>query len=1086
MSGTQPADRTRTAPGLPLPGPRPLPLLGNLPELLTAPAGSSDEFLGSFHREYGDIFALTVNGERQIFVSSHELVAEMCADPRWQKSVHAALEEVRDFAGDGLFTAYGDEPNWAVAHRLLMPAFGPGAMRDYFPAMLDIADQMLTRWERFGPDARIDVADDMTRLTLDTIALCAFGVRLNSFYSEEMHPFVGAMVRSLVEAGARSERLPGLQPFLLRTNSRYREDLETMRRVTGEIIAARRAQPAGERPDDLLERMLTAVDPVTGAGLREENVRYQLATFLIAGHETTSGMLSFAVHALLTRPEVLRRARDTVDEVLGGRTPRFEDLARLGYLGQVLRETLRLHPTAPAFALTPDEDTTLGGYAVRAGESVLVNLPALHRDPAVWRAPEAFDPDRFAPERMAEIPAYAWLPFGHGARACIGRPFALQEAVLVLAMVLQRFDLEPADRDYELTVHETLTVKPAGLAVRARPRPAPVPAPSAAPTGSAAPAGADVPVEAATAPGHGTPLLVLYGSNGGGGEGLARTIAGDGAARGWRTTAAPLDEYAGRLPTEGAVLIVTSTYNGSPPDNARRFVAWLTEEEPDLTGVDYLVLGCGSLDWAATYQRVPALVDDAMAAAGGRRIRERGATDARTDFHGDWQRWYEPLWPVLAETYSVTETATAGPRFRVVEAAAENGDRGTGTAVVLENRELVRGPAAGTGTGAGTAAGAETGAGTGTDTGAGAGSKRHLEIRLPAGTSYRTGDYLCVLPENHPELVARLLDRLGLPAGQVCTVESHAPAGRLPLGRPLRLDDLLTRYVDLSAPASAAAVAELARRTPCPPERAALERLAGPEHAEEVLRPRLGVLDLLERFASCRVDLALLLELLPAPRPRTYSISSAAEEQDTVALTVSVIEGPARSGKGVFRGAGSDLLRRSRPSDRLTVAVTSPSEVFRPPADPAVPAVMIASGSGIAPFRGFVRARMAAAAEGRATGPTVLFFGCRHPQWDDLYAEEFAPHVAAGRLEVHKAYSRLPGSGVRYVQDRVWEQRERVRELLGEGAHVYVCGDAGGMGPAVEEVLGRIGAGSENPGDADGARWLEGMRAAGRYATDVF
>ncbi|MFJ7206682.1 cytochrome P450 [Streptomyces sp. NPDC098789] len=1070
------SDRTDIAPGLPLPGPRPLPLLGNLPEVLTAPDGSSAEFLDSFHREYGGIFALTVGGERQVFVSRHELVAEMCADPRWSKSVHAALEEVRDFAGDGLFTAYGDEPNWAVAHRLLMPAFGPGAMRDCFPAMLDIADQMLTRWERFGPGARIDVADDMTRLTLDTIALCAFGVRLNSFYSEEMHPFVGAMVRSLTEAGARSERLPGLQPFLLRTNSRYREDLETMRRVTGEIIAARRAQPAGDRPDDLLERMLTAVDPVTGARLPEENVRYQLATFLIAGHETTSGLLSFAVHALLTRPEVLRRARKTVDEVLGGRTPRFEDLAGLGYLGQVLRETLRLHPTAPAFALTPDEDTTLGGYAVPAGESVLVNLPALHRDPQVWPDPEEFDPDRFAPERMAQVPAYAWMPFGHGARACIGRPFALQEAVLVLAMVLQRFDLELADPGYELAVHETLTVKPAGLAVRARPRRTPAtaaPAPSTAPAPPAPAPPATIPT-----PGHGTPLLVLYGSNAGGGEGLARTIAGDGAARGWRTTAAPLDEYAGRLPTEGAVLIVTSTYNGSPPDNARRFVSWLVQR-PDLDGVDYLVLGCGSLDWAATYQRVPTLVDEAMAAAGARRIRERGATDARTDFHGDWQRWYEPLWPLLAETYAVAETVTAGPRFRVVEATDDDRDGDAATAVVLENRELVRHPEAG--------------------------SKRHLEVRLPAGTSYRTGDYLSVLPENHPELVARLLERLGLRAGQVCTVESHAPAGRLPIGRPLRLDDLLTRYVDLSGPASAATVARLARHTPCPPERAALERLAGEEHADGVLRPRLSVLDLLERFASCQADLALLLELLPPPRPRAYSISSAAEEQDTAALTVSVLEGPARSGRGVFRGAGSDLLRRARPGDRFTATVTSPSEAFRPPADPAVPAVMIASGSGIAPFRGFVRARMAAAAAGRVTGPTVLFFGCRHPEWDDLYAEEFAAHVAAGRLEVHRAYSRLPDDGARYVQDRLWERRARVRELLGAGAHLYVCGDAGGMGPAVEEVLGRIGAGPDahdagGPGPegvhstggregsrgSAGARWLEGMRAAGRYATDVF
>ncbi|MFC4015532.1 hypothetical protein ACFOY2_50565 [Nonomuraea purpurea] len=228
-------------------------------------------------------------------------------------------------------------------------------------------------------------------------------------------------------------------------------------------------------------------------------------------------------------------------------------------------------------------------------------------------------------------------------------------------------------------------------------------------------------------------------------------------------------------------------------------------------------------------------------------------------------------------------------------------------------------------------------------------------------------------------MVARMIERLGMRADRMCTIESSAPQGLVPLGQALRVDDLLTRYVDLAAPASPGVVARLAPTTGCPPERAELERLAGDEHGEHVLRRGLTLIDLLEMFASCQVDLALALELLPAPRPRQYSISSAAEEQSEVALTVSVLEGPALSGEGAFRGTASSYLQRVRPGDRIVATVTSPSDAFRPPADTGTPVIMIAAGSGIAPFRGFIRARMVAAAAGQDVGPTVLFFGCRHP-----------------------------------------------------------------------------------------------------------
>jgi cytochrome P450 / NADPH-cytochrome P450 reductase len=323
-------------------------------------------------------------------------------------------------AGKGLFTAETSDPEWGKAHRILMPAFGPQSVRDYFGPMLDIAEQLIVKWERLGEKVDHDVADNMTRLKV------------------------------------LSQR-------------HFETDIAYMNEVVDELIRERKSGATrGER--DLLSLMLDGRDPVTGERLDDLNIRQQMVTLLIAGHETTSGLLSFALYELLRHPELLAKARAEVDAVLGTATPRFEHLSRLTWVDQVLRETLRLWPTAPAFAVTPVAPTRLGDVLdVVPGDDLLVLIPTLHRDSSVWGGDaERFDPERFAPGRRESIPPNAWKPFGTGQRACIGRPFAMQEATLVLAMLLQRFDLVPGD--YQLTVKETLTLKPEGLRMRVRSR----------------------------------------------------------------------------------------------------------------------------------------------------------------------------------------------------------------------------------------------------------------------------------------------------------------------------------------------------------------------------------------------------------------------------------------------------------------------------------------------------------------------------------------------------------------------------------------------------------------------------------------
>ncbi|MCY8721630.1 cytochrome P450, partial [Bacillus sp. S10C12M] len=217
----------------------------------------------------------------------------------------------------------------------------------------------------------IDVADDMTRLTLDTIGLCGFNYRFNSFYRDSQHPFITSMLRALKEAMNQSKRLGLQDKVMVKTKLQFQKDIDVMNDLVDRMIAERKANP-DEDIKDLLSLMLYAKDPVTGETLDDENIRYQIITFLIAGHETTSGLLSFAIYCLLAHPEKLKKAQEEADRVLTD-TPEYKQIQQLKYIRMVLNETLRLYPTAPAFSLYAKEDTVLGGeYPISKGQPVTV------------------------------------------------------------------------------------------------------------------------------------------------------------------------------------------------------------------------------------------------------------------------------------------------------------------------------------------------------------------------------------------------------------------------------------------------------------------------------------------------------------------------------------------------------------------------------------------------------------------------------------------------------------------------------------------------------------------------------------------
>ncbi|KHE72043.1 bifunctional cytochrome P450/NADPH--P450 reductase [Halobacillus sp. BBL2006] len=1047
-----------------LPQPKSYGPLGNLPLI------NKDKPIQSFMKlaqELGPIYQFQFPGRESKFVSNARFAAEICDESRFDKQIGPALQKVRSFGGDGLFTSATSEPNWKKAHNILLPSFSQQAMKGYHDKMVDLATQLVQKWARLNPKEAVDVPEDMTRLTLDTIGLCGFNYRFNSFYRETSHPFVQKMVRALDESMSQTQRLGIQDKLMVKSKHQYKEDINYMFNLVDELIEERK-QAGDQGEDDLLAHMLKGKDPETGEALDDENIRFQIITFLIAGHETTSGLLSFALYYLLKNPDKLEKAYAEVDEVLGNDTPSYKQVKKLKYVRMILNESLRLWPTAPAFSVYAKENTTLdGAYEVEKGETYTLLIPELHRDKSVWgEDTEAFKPERF--EDPSAIPHHAYKPFGNGQRACIGQQFALHEATLVLGMVLQHFDLEDYS-NYELDVKETLTLKPDGLTMRVKSRkdasliqtPVHSEKKEEKREGAAKPSVVNE---------HGTPLLFLYGSNLGTSEGVARELAETARHQGFKVNTAPLDDYTDQLPTEGATVIVSASYNGNPPDNATSFVNWLnTNKETELKGVEYAVFGCGDRNWANTYQKIPTLIDEELEVKGASRIVPRGEGDASEDFEGDLEKWEEKLWDSLAEHFNL-ELEDANHDSNQVSMEFVSGVTHTPiarthhafTAVVSENRELL----------------------SSADR-----STRHIELQLPSGVTYQEGDHLGVLPQNSEELVERALTRFDLKGEEYVVLgEDTGKATHLPTNQPVQLEELLRSYVELQEPATRAQIRELASSNPCPPHKQELEQmLEDDNYKQEILKKRKTMLEILEEYASCELEFNRLLALLPPLKARYYSISSSpAVDNQQVSVTVSVVRGEAWSGKGEYKGIASNYLALRGKSDKVACFIRTPQSNFQLPEDSATPMILVGPGTGIAPFRGFIQARHVQQQEGLTLGEAHLFFGCRHPEEDFLYEDELKRAEKAGLLSLHTAFSRQENEKKTYVQHLMEQESNTLVSLLENGAHLYICGDGSKMAPEVTETIVHSYQAVHQTDYETALAWLEDLEEEGRFAKDVW
>jgi cytochrome P450/NADPH-cytochrome P450 reductase len=257
-------------------------------------------------------------------------------------------------------------------------------------------------------------------------------------------------------------------------------------------------------------------------------------------------------------------------------------------------------------------------------------------------------------------------------------------------------------------------------------------------------------------------------------------------------------------------------------------------------------------------------------------------------------------------------------------------------------------------------------------------------------------------------------------------------------------------------------------------------------YRDVVLNRRVSVLDLLEAFPSCAVPFNIFLEMLPPLRPRYYSISSSPlVDAAACTITVAVVDGPARSGRGSYHGVCSTYLAGQDAGSTIAGFVRDPSTPFRLPPDPATPLIMIGPGTGLAPFRGFLQERAALRADGKTLGEALLFFGCRRPDQDFIYRDELEAFDQQGIVKLVLAFSRID-TGNAYVQDKIRENAAAVWQIVQNGGYVYVCGDASKMAPDVRRAFATIYREQTSAGDTEAEAWLGGLAAAGRYVADVW
>src|SRR5688572_26107923 len=412
-----------------IPGPRGLPILGVMPEMV----GEMLVLFTNTARDYGGIARFKLLNKNYLLVTNPDYVKYILQDNYKNYIRGRSVETGRVLLGNGLPLTDGDF--WLRERRLLQPAFHRERLAILTSTAANVIDSFIQNWEQSAQKGQsLDVDEEMMRLTLTVIIKSMFSADIDDKIQSLSHAFNVASKFMLW----RSQQMwaPPLSVPIPR-NVEYNRAFQVLNDTIYPLIAEARKNPK----DDLLGMLLAMRDEETGEGMTDQQARDEVVTIFFAGHETTAASLAWAFYLLSEHLEVEERVRDEVKAILNGRIPTFAELPKLTYTQRVIQEVLRLYPAAYLFAREAVTEDVIDGYPIPPKTLIFITPFITHRDPNYWPDPERFDPNRFTPEQVSSRPRHIYYPFGEGPHVCIGNNFALMEMQLILAMALQRFRL---------------------------------------------------------------------------------------------------------------------------------------------------------------------------------------------------------------------------------------------------------------------------------------------------------------------------------------------------------------------------------------------------------------------------------------------------------------------------------------------------------------------------------------------------------------------------------------------------------------------------------------------------------------------
>ena len=401
-----------------------------------------DGFLGwmmNTWRQHGDLIRIRMGSQSLLLVTHPDHVRHVNVTGRERYDKGESYDSLRELLlGHGIVTATGED--WRRQRRLMAPFFTPRGVEKFYPIFLSDTQRLIEHWksQHQGSGRPVEMLDEMMQVTAAVILHSVFSTDSGDTLLRIKNS-IETMVSHISSMQMRPVQVPQWVPTP--ANLRFNRSKKLVTAYIQELIARRRALPTEQWPDDLLTKMMTTQDEESGTFMAEQLLVDNGLTMFAAGHETTARTLSFLWYALSQNPEVERRLHAELDSVLGEGPPTLNDLKKLPYTLQVVKEVLRLYPAAPMYARDAVADDELDGVRISAGTRMLVLSYATHRHPAFWDEPERFDPDRWLPEREAARHAHAYHPFAIGPRICLGNNFSLLETHVMTAMLARRFKL---------------------------------------------------------------------------------------------------------------------------------------------------------------------------------------------------------------------------------------------------------------------------------------------------------------------------------------------------------------------------------------------------------------------------------------------------------------------------------------------------------------------------------------------------------------------------------------------------------------------------------------------------------------------